>query len=410
MRVGGDRLRELAAEHGPAFFIYHPARLKRNYKRLLASFREHYPETHVAYSVKTNYLPRLCRDLYEWGAGIEVVSPMELALARRLGVDRRRVVVNGPYKPEAFLEEALLERAIVNLDDFYELESVQRLRARYPRRHFRLGLRVDFRIPSEHESRFGFSYDAGDVEKVLQMAARQPELRFSGLHAHYCFKNKNVKSYELLAERMVTLYRRLRDAGHPIEEINMGGGFYSEMPPDLASQFPGSLPTFADYGRAIARRVARGVRKERPRLILEPGLSIVADALTFVTSVINIKDRGSRRLAFVAGSVYDVKPTKSRVNLPVRVHPSRGRRTTRAEAKPYDIVGQTCMEDDILYRGLAGELRAGDLLEFANVGAYSLVLKPPFIYPDFPVITAEGTELRREQSFEGVFSHYRLTS
>jgi diaminopimelate decarboxylase len=408
--VGGARLRALAAEHGPAFFIYHPDRLKRNYRRLLASFREHYPNTHVAYSVKTNYLPRLCRDLYDWGAGIEVVSPMELTLARKLGVDGRRVVVNGPYKTEAFIEEALLAKAMVNLDDFYELETVQRLRARYPRRSFRLGLRVDFRIPTEHESRFGFSYDTGDVEKVLQLAARQPGLRFSGIHAHYCFQNKKAKSYELLAEKMAALFRRLRDAGHPIEEINMGGGFYSEMPPDLASQFPEPLPTFADYGRAIARRIARGVGKERPKVILEPGLAIVADALTFVTSVINVKDRESRRLAFVAGSVYDVKPTKSRVNLPVRVHPARPRRTKSAEERPYDIVGQTCMEDDVLYRGLIGDVRAGDLLEFANVGAYSLVLKPAFIYSDFPVITAEGTELRRAQSFEGVFSHYRLGS
>lgn len=44
-----------------------------------------------------------------------------------------------------------------------------------------------------------------------------------------------------------------------------------------------------------------------------------------------------------------------------------------------DITGYTCLEDDILYKGLEQEIHVGDVLCFGNAGAYTNVLKPPFI-------------------------------
>jgi diaminopimelate decarboxylase len=361
--------------------------------------------------VKTNYLPRLCRDLYGWGARAEVVSPMEYELARKLRIDPRDIVVNGPLKEPAFLEAALEDGALVNLDDFHEIELAQKLQRRHPRKRLRVGLRIDFPIPSENESRFGFSLEHGDVDRALRLLRRPSGIQLEALHAHYCFKGKNTKSYSRLAAKMAALYKRLRADGQDLlGEVNLGGGFYSAMPRELARQFPGPMPTFADYGRAIAGHLARELgRRSGPRLVLEPGVSIVADALTFVTTVVGVKERGTRRLACVTGSVYDIKPTKSRVNLPLCVYGSG--RLSRS-ASPCDIVGQTCMEDDVLCRGYRGPLKAGDLVAFENVGAYSIVLKPPFIYPAFPVIAVEGGSyrvLRRKESFEDVFAAYRVS-
>jgi diaminopimelate decarboxylase len=415
--LSGRTLRALAERHGPAFFLYHPDRVRRAYSRFLGAFRRIYPDTLVAYSVKTNYLPRLCADLHRLGARAEVVSPLEYELARRLGFRPRDIVVNGPYKPAPFLERALAEGALVNLDSLAELELALDLQRRHGRRRFRAGLRVDVSAAGDGEgaSRFGLSVEAGEWDRALALLGRRSLLDVRGLHAHYCFKGKAAGSYARLAGALLDLHRAWTAGGRPaLAELNVGGGFYSEMPPELAGQFPAPVAAFVDYAQALAGAFAAAwPSRPRPLLVLEPGIALAAPALSFVTTVDHVKERGDRRLAVVAGSVYDVRPTKARVNLPVRIH-RRGRPARGSAAASFDVVGQTCMEDDVLHRGLPGPLAPGDLLEFGNAGAYSIVLKPPFIYGELPVLgtTPSGSVrlLRREGSFEDVFGPYRFRS
>ncbi len=48
----------------------------------------------------------------------------------------------------------------------------------------------------------------------------------------------------------------------------------------------------------------------------------------------------------------------------------------------------------------------GDIVVFGNVGSYSIVLKPPFILPNFPVLDITGgkTEvIKKQESFDDLF-------
>jgi diaminopimelate decarboxylase len=68
------------------------------------------------------------------------------------------------------------------------------------------------------------------------------------------------------------------------------------------------------------------------------------------------------------------------------------------------------MGDDVLHRGYDGPLAPGDYLVFDNVGGYSLVLKPPFIFPAAPVLAwsgeGEAEVLRRAERYEDVFGTF----
>jgi diaminopimelate decarboxylase len=76
-----------------------------------------------------------------------------------------------------------------------------------------------------------------------------------------------------------------------------------------------------------------------------------------------------------------------------------------------DIVGYTCMEHDCLYRGYSGALALDDYIVFDNVGAYTTVMKPPFIRPS-PAMIAYNSELqkfeiiKRQEELSDVFSTY----
>jgi diaminopimelate decarboxylase len=71
-----------------------------------------------------------------------------------------------------------------------------------------------------------------------------------------------------------------------------------------------------------------------------------------------------------------------------------------------DFGGFTCIESDYLYRHFTGDLAKGDMVVFGNVGSYSIVLKPPFILPNFPVIDiSEGDVeiIKRGETFDDLF-------
>jgi diaminopimelate decarboxylase len=76
--------------------------------------------------------------------------------------------------------------------------------------------------------------------------------------------------------------------------------------------------------------------------------------------------------------------------------------TDSGDNRTWDITGYTCMEDDVLYRKYAGPLKVGDYIVFSNVGAYSIVLRPPFIRLARPILMVEedGMTVRQLRSAE----------
>ncbi len=68
------------------------------------------------------------------------------------------------------------------------------------------------------------------------------------------------------------------------------------------------------------------------------------------------------------------------------------------------------MEGDLLTRNFSGLLAKGDMLIYQNVGAYSLVMKPPFILPNFPILELlpDGSinVIRRAEKAADIFGTY----
>ena len=94
-------------------------------------------------------------------------------------------------------------------------------------------------------------------------------------------------------------------------------------------------------------------------------------------------------------------------NLPIKIYHS-GEETVNIEKAKF--VGYTCLEQDIVYRDYTGEIANGDYVLFGNVGGYSLVDKPPFIMPDYPMISIDKNKkiklIKQRESFEDIFSTF----
>ena len=87
-------------------FVFSERAIRNQYREVHEAFIRRYPNLAFAWSYKTNYLGNLAV-MHQEGALAEVVSEMEYAKARALGVPGEQIIFNGPLKPRAALERAV---------------------------------------------------------------------------------------------------------------------------------------------------------------------------------------------------------------------------------------------------------------------------------------------------------------
>jgi diaminopimelate decarboxylase len=409
MNLSWDRLNSISADYGDSFFLLDLGRFEQNYREFLTAFRTHYPNSQIAYSYKTNYTPRLCQRVDALGGYAEVVSGMEYQLALRLGVSPGRIIFNGPYKDRDDLQCALACGSIVNLDSLDELQLVESLARQMPNETLHVGLRCNFAMGSEPISRFGFDVEGDTLGVALGRLGRLHNCCAVGLHCHFSTGHRSVESFVARTRRLVEL-SSLHFTSRLPRLINIGGGYFGNVSAEFGRSFGTPVPTVEQYAVAIAREVVDAFGTDGPQLVLEPGTALTADTMSFVAKIVGLKTVRGRHVALASGSIHNIKPTLHRKNMPMRVF-HRNRDAAWPAATGYDIVGYTCMEHDCLHEGYEGSLDRDDYLVFGNVGAYTTVMKPPFIRPSPAIVAWEDRGsavqlIKRRETLDDVFATY----
>lgn len=388
----------------PPFYLVDAPRLAQKYAAFRDAFRAELPRALVSYSYKTNTLPFIARTLHGLGCLAECVSALELELAEALGVPGDRTILNGPGKGTGLLLRSLEAGALVNLDSREEVRAVVALAREQAPDLWRVGLRVnmprfDADLPGAR-SRFGITIEGGELRSAAA-ALRGAGVEVIALHGHVTSRTRALEHFRVLARELASAARELGDEG--LEILDVGGG-YGYAPPQL--RLP--LPSFTDYARTLREGLADGFPDlARMTVIAEPGLALVNDCVSYFAPVLALKYLGGRRVAVVDGSVQTVKPSKHAVNLPTSVLGPE-LREKHAPLERVDVVGYTCLEDDVIAREQdLPALAVGDVLRIDNVGAYTSGFKPQFIRARPAFYAWDGhasTLVRKEESFDEFFS------
>lgn len=410
MQLSWQKLHTLDEKHGECFFIFDVKQFESNYQQFLSSFSSIYPNTNLGYSYKTNYTPKVCQIVNNFGGYAEVVSQMEYELAIQFGVDPSKIIFNGPLKFPADIENAILAGSIVNLDCLREVSIIKNLTEKYPNHQIEVGLRCNFDIGSGI-SRFGFDVENGDLEYALNTINNLNNCSVVGLHCHFSTPQRSVESYTLRTNKILNLSHLLFRNYQP-KFISLGGGFFGKMSEELQQQFDWHIPSYQEYAQAIAPQFANSFQSGyKPQLILEPGVAIVADVFKFACKVVTLKIVRSRQIALTTGSIHNVKPTLNNKNLSIKIYKNEGHNYEEKLSGLVDLVGYTCMEHDCLYKDYQGEIGIDDYIVFNNVGAYTIVFKPPFIRWHPPIISYDSSLekdelIRRRETTQDVLATY----
>lgn len=398
--MNGMQLKQLVEKTGDAFYMLDSKQFRQNFLELKSEFTNIYPYFNIAYSYKTNYTPKLCRIVNELGGFAEVVSDMEMEIALRIGVEPKKIIWNGPFKNVKKVEQLLVMGGTVNIDSAYEINLITKIAEKYPNHKLNIGVRCNFDINDGVVSRFGFDIESDDFSRAMALFGEYKNIYLIGLQCH--FATRSLDTWKPRAEGMLALIDKL---GIVPEHIDLGGGLFGKMADSLKAQFDSEIPTYKQYAEAVAPIFAEHFKnnEHKPMLLIEPGSALVGDCMHFAAKVVNIKEVRGKAIATLLGSIYNINPTLNKKNPPIEVYQMGGK---QKEYKDLDFGGFTCIESDYLYRHFDGKLAKGDMVVFGNVGSYSIVLKPPFILPNFPVIDiSEGDFeiIKRGERFDDLF-------
>lgn len=399
-------INSIAEKYGTSFYLLDTDVFEKNCLNLLDSFKKYYDKTNLAYSYKTNYIPRLVQTVDKIGGFAEVVSDMEMEIALKSGVSPDKIIWNGPVKNLDKVAELLLSGGTVNIDSLQELEEIKEIAEKNQDNKLNIGVRVNFDDGDGVLSRFGIDVSSGDFDIAMKTIVSVPNLTLKSFQSH--FAKRDPKYWTKRAEGMVDIYERASMVyGLNPERLDLGGGIYGDMPDELRNQLHVDKYSFEDYSSRAAKvfeETFGNDKEDRPWLFIEPGTAVAANCMRYVCHVETIKNVRGKFIATVDGSQKNI--SMSGINPPMTVIAGAN---NRSEYQDLDIAGYTCIESDYLFKGYKGELGVGDYIVLGSCGSYSVVMKPPFIFPNVSIVdisTGDVELIKRSEVFEDLFHTY----
>lgn len=275
--------------------------------------------------------------------------------------------------------------------------------SRYPDK---TGAPYQYGCGGDFVSRFGFEPGKADIEQAIYRAGMQKNIQLVGLHCHIS-RARGIEAWKRRTEIMLESVKRYFQ--HTPEYISLGSGMFGKMSPELSQQFGLAIPTYKEYAEAVLRPISDYFSDSefKPMILTEPGTTLVSNYIYFITKILHIKEIRGRMMATTDGSFENLGEICTLKKLPVRRIPAN---QSPQFYSSLDIMGYTCLEQDLMYEGLEGDMAPGDYLIFENVGGYSIVSKPQFINPNCAMYAVRGNQkpfpIMRSETFEDVFSKF----
>ena len=357
---------ELAAAVGTPFYCYSTATLQRHYQVFADTFGD--VRALICYAMKANSNQAVVATLAKLGAGADVVSGGELKRALAAGIPPDRIMFSGVGKTAAELSAAVDAGILcVNIESEGELALLSTIAAGKGR-VVDISVRVNPDVdPKTHakiatgkaENKFGIPIS--QAREVYARAAKLPGLRVAGVDMHIGSQITELAPFDDAFALLSDFVRVLRDDGHVIAHVDLGGGL------GIPYRHDNEPPPRPEAYAAVVKRATRDLDC---KLIFEPGRLIVGNAGILVTRVLYVKHGEAKTFVIVDAAMNDlVRPTLYEAHHDIR--PVVERQAARIVA---DVVGPVCESGDFL--ALDREMpepQPGDLVAVMTAGAYGAV-------------------------------------
>ena len=402
---------ELISDFGSPLFVFSESQLRHKFRTFYQAFSSRYPNIQPAWSYKTNYLKAICAIMHQEGSWAEVVSEFEYEKAKKLGVKPESIIFNGPHKPEAILKKAVIEGAIVNIDNLEELILLEKISIEIGKK-IKVGMRINMDTGIyPHWSKFGFNLDNHQALNAVRRMSVGGKVILNGLHCHMGTFILKPEAYAEQVTKMVRFAYEIEEKfDFKIDYFDLGGGFPSKnslksvyLPPDIA------IPNIDIYAEKITEALYNELKKDDfPKIFLESGRAIIDESGSLITTVFASKRLPDGRKAYFVDAGVNILFTAYWYNFNVKID-----REISSMNEPSAIYGPLCMNIDVVRESIMlPPLEIGSRLIISPVGAYNITQSMQFIEyrPNVILLTEKGTKeiIREKEGLEDIERRERL--
>jgi diaminopimelate decarboxylase len=376
LAIAGCALEDLARQYGTPLYLYDRLTLDAAVEAYRDALGRYYPgESSLTYAGKAY----LCTALAQWarqqGLVVDCTGAGEMGMAAAGGLGREQILVHGVNKSPAELQMAIENAGTLVVDHLDELQTLTNLYRAKPEPFPELWLRLrPGAAPETHSylqtgqevSKFGMH--AVEALKAAEIC-QQNNLPLTGLHFHLGSQMRDATPIAAALETALSVMAAIRDAtGIVLKEICPGGGLGVAYDKDDLPH-----PDIDAAVRMLAAKMESGCQQHRlplPRLVLEPGRSIVARAGVCLYRVGAVKQAGERRWLILDGGLAD-NPRPALYNARYSCLPvTEVERTLSGAAW---LGGPYCESGDVLIEAIAlPDIQPGEVLAVPVSGAYQL--------------------------------------
>lgn len=367
MHAEGVALPAIADSVGTPVYVYSRATLERH-AQVFRDALSGLDNPHLAFAVKANPNLAVLKVLARQGYGADVVSGGEMDRALAAGMAAEDIVFSGVGKTAEEIVRALKagigQFNIESEEEGRELAMLANT-LNYPANAvLRINPDVDAGThgkisTGKADNKFGVG-----IHRAPEIYARLnalPALNMRGVALHIGSQLTSLEPLETAFNKIGLLVQELREDGHIITHVDLGGGL------GVRYRAEDNPPEPADYGAMVAR-----VTKDwGVRLMFEPGRVIAGNAGILLTRVIRVKPgAGNLPFAIVDAAMNDL----ARPALYDAWHDFEAVEPS-GQKMAANIVGPVCETGDTFAMGREiDSVAANDLAIFRTAGAYGATM------------------------------------
>ena len=356
--LSNTELVKIADEFGTPLYVYNADKIKEQYNKLTAAFKN--TDTVFFYACKALTNINILKYIQSLGANVDCSSINEVKMALHAGFTVERILYTSNGIAFSEIEEAQSLGVIINIDSLSNLEKFgKKFGHSYP-----VGIRLrpnimaggNLKISTGHEkSKFGIPVE--QIDKIISLVEKY-NIYINDLHIHTGSEIKDVDVFVKGIEVLFDIIPRFKE----LQVIDLGGGFkvpYKKGDTgtdiDLLAQKVDEL--FASHPNPGGKHL---------QVWFEPGKFLVSACGYFITKVNVIKESGNTTFVGVdSGFNHLIRPMFYDA-----YHRIENISNPDGEVKTYSVVGNICETDTFAWDRELNEVREGDYLVFYNTGAY----------------------------------------
>lgn len=415
LEISGCDTVELSKKFGTPLYVLDEKQVRimmRTFKRALATYKG---ESEVLYASKAFSCKAIYAIAKSENIGVDVVSGGELYTALTAKFPANKIFMHGNNKLYNELEEAVkCGVSTIVVDSLIEANLIEEICEKYSKKQdviIRVNPGVEahthaFVQTARTDSKFGFSIDDGTAFNITENLLKLKNVQLKGYHCHIGSQIFEKQSYVLAVEKMFSFISNVKEKlNFETSILNMGGGFGVYYTDD---DYKFTLDDYKDYVTTIVKKVEELSQINNlnlPKLVIEPGRSIVGEAGITLYTVGTVKEIPNvKTYVAIDGGMFD-NPRYALYQSKYTV--LKANAANEPCTQKVSIAGKCCESGDLIAVDVAlPKVCRGDLIAVLTTGAYNYSMASNynrnFIPPVVLVNDGKSDYIVKPQNYEDI--------